>query len=98
MINSWFLIGPSRWRALFTTGYGVALLIKLGLFGLMGVLAALKRNRTTPVLRAAHKIQGSTQSALRALCATVLTEAILALLVLLTVSVLGTMAPPISGE
>jgi putative copper resistance protein D len=98
IINSWFLIGPSRWRALFATGYGVALLIKLGLFGMMLALAGLNRYRTAPALRATLHTQRSTQPALRALRSTVLSETALALLVLLAVSVLGTLAPPISGQ
>lgn len=98
IINSWFLIGPSHWRALFNTGYGVALLIKLALFGLMLGLAALNRYRTTPALHASFNTQDSMESTLRALQVTVLTETILAFLVLLAVSVLGTLAPPVSGE
>jgi copper resistance protein D len=97
IINSWFLIGPSHWRTLLSTGYGIALLIKLGLFGLMLGLAALNRYRATPALHAALNTQGYTQSALGALQMTVLTETILAFLVLLAVSVLGTLAPPVSG-
>ena len=98
LVNSGFLIGPSRWRALLTTDYGVVLLIKLGVFGLMLVLAGLNRYRTTPTLRAALQMQVSTQSALGALRKTVLTETILAFLVLLAVSVLGTLTPPVSIE
>src|SRR5580658_8337539 len=41
--NSWFLIGPSHLRALYSTGYGITLLSKIGLFGAMLMLAI--RNR-----------------------------------------------------
>jgi copper resistance protein D len=51
LINSWFLIGVANWRALFTTAYGVALLIKLALFALMLALAAMNRFRWAPRLR-----------------------------------------------
>jgi copper resistance protein D len=98
LINSGFLIGLSRWRALFTTGYGATLLVKLGLFSLMLVLAALNRYRTTPALRAALETQGSAPPTLGALQKTVLSETLLAFLVLLAVSVLGTLTPPVSGE
>jgi putative copper resistance protein D len=95
--NSWFLIGP-RWRALFTSGYGVALLVKLGLFGLMMVLAALNRYRTTAALRNTLAMRAAARPALGSLKLTILSETGLAFLVLLAVSVLGTLAPPVSGE
>jgi len=98
VINSWYLIGPTHWRALFTTRYGIVLLIKLGLFGMMLVLAALNRYGTAPALRRDIDAQRPTQPALRVLRVTVLTEAALALLVLIAVSLLGTLPPPISGE
>ncbi|MFI4914727.1 MAG: copper homeostasis membrane protein CopD [Steroidobacterales bacterium] len=97
-INSWFLIGPSHWRSIFTSGYGIALLVKLGLFGAMLGLAALNRYRRVPALRIALGAQDPIPPALRALRATVLAETALALLVLVAVSLLGTLAPPISGE
>lgn len=67
LINTWFLIGPSRWRSLLATAYGVVLLIKLGLFGMMLVLAALNRYRAAPALGAALDTRRSAQPALRAL-------------------------------
>ena len=96
-INSWFLIGPSRWRSLFATAYGVTLLIKLGLFGIMLALATVNRNRHTPALHAAIDDPRATKTMLRALRGTVMSETILALVVLCAVSLLGTLAPPISG-
>jgi len=96
LINSWFLIGPSNWLALFTTPYGVALLIKLALFASMLALAAMNRFRLAPRLR--HALDGKpdrdTLGPLRAIGASVLIETALAALVLLTVGVLGTLAPP----
>ena len=100
LINSWFLIGVANWFALFTTAYGVALLIKLALFALMLVLAAMNRFRWAPRLR--HGLQDqqdhSTSASLRALKTSLSAEVALAALVLLTVGVLGSLPPPISGE
>jgi copper resistance protein D len=92
--NSWFLVGLSHWRALYSTGYGVALLVKVGLFGAMLALAAHNRYRGTPALHADLATGRDSRLTLRNLRATVLTEMALALLVLLTVSVLGTLEPP----
>ncbi len=92
--NSWFLIGPSHLRALYSTSYGITLLAKIGLFGAMLALAARNRYRTTPALHADLAASGDTRLTLENLRATVLTEMVLALLVLLTVSVLGTLEPP----
>ena len=100
LINSWFLIGLSNWLALFTTAYGVALLIKLALFALMLVLAAMNRFRLAPRLRCEleDKQDRSASVTLHALKTSVSIETALAALVLLAVGVLGTLAPPISGE
>jgi putative copper resistance protein D len=100
LINSWFLIGVSHWFALFTTAYGVVLLIKLVLFALMLGLAAMNRLRFAPRLRheLEHKLDRGTSARLRALKTSVSIETALATLVLLAVGALGTLAPPISGE
>jgi putative copper resistance protein D len=98
IINSWFLIGPSHWRATFTTEYGIVLIAKLGLFGLMLSLAALNRYRASPAFSASIDQQSSTQSPLNTLRSTILTETTLSLLVLLAVSLLGTLMPPSSGD
>jgi putative copper resistance protein D len=99
LINSWFLIGVSNWFTLFTTAYGVALLLKLALFALMLMLAAANRFWLAPRLRyeLEHNINHSTSAPLRALKTSVLIETALAALVLLAVSVLGTLAPPTRG-
>jgi len=98
IINSWFLIGPSQWRATFTTTYGIVLIVKLGLFGMMLVFAALNGYRLSPALSTAIDRQTSTQRPLSAVRASIFTETALALLVLLAVSLLGTMAPPNSSQ
>lgn len=101
LVNSWFLIGISNWRALFTTPYGISLLIKLGLFAVMLVLAAVNRFTLTPRLHSEleQSIEGRSPSeSLKALKISVLIETGIAALVLLAVGVLGTLIPPVSGE
>jgi copper resistance protein D len=98
IINSWFLIGPSHWRATFASAYGIVLIVKLGLFGLMLSLAALNRYRASPALSASIDRQSSTQPPLDTLRSSILIETALALLVLLAVSLLGTLAPPSSAD
>ena len=101
-VNSWFLIGLERWRALFTTPYGLTLVFKLALFGLMLLLAAGNRFFHSPKLGYAlgNRETGTNpvalKMALRSLRSSVLTETVLALLVLATVALLGTLEPPIS--
>lgn len=95
--NSWFLIGPSHLRALYSASYGVALLVKIGLFAGMLVLAVRNRYWTTPGLRADLVTGRNTQTTLGSLRATVAGEIALALSVLLAVSVLGTLKPPNLG-
>ncbi|MEO8467209.1 MAG: copper homeostasis membrane protein CopD [Gammaproteobacteria bacterium] len=100
LINGWFLVGPSNWGALFTTAYGVALLIKLVLFALMLAVAATNRLRFAPRLRYAldNNENRDTSAPLQALKTSVVMETALAALVLLAVGVLGTLPPPASGE
>jgi putative copper resistance protein D len=97
LINSWVLIDPSHWAALFTTPYGLALLVKLGLFLGMLVLAAVNRLRLTPQLHAALDTGTAADAALRPLRRSLLLETALGLLVLAVVAWLGTMVPPADG-
>jgi putative copper resistance protein D len=92
--NSWFLIGPSHLRALYSTGYGITLLSKLGLFGAMLVLAVRNRYWNTSALHDDLAADRSTQAPLINLRATVVSELTFGLLVLLAVGVLGTLEPP----
>ena len=96
IINSFFLIGWSHATALVTTTYGVALTIKLFLFGLMLLLAANNRYRLSPQLR---QTLGNAKpgNALDALRRSLLIETSLGLLVLATVSFVGMLEPPISS-
>jgi putative copper resistance protein D len=97
LANSAFLVDLARWQASLETPYGNTLLIKLALFAGMLMLAALNRLRLTPALTSA--VTGTAVLvALRRLRMSLLTETLLALLVIAAVAVLGTLAPPISAE
>ncbi|MEO8313797.1 MAG: copper homeostasis membrane protein CopD [Pseudomonadota bacterium] len=96
LINSWFLIGVANSRAVSGTSYGRTLLVKLGLFAVMLVLAAANRFWLTPRLRTSQSTD--TLAALHALRLSVVAETATAVLVLGVIGVLGTLAPPISGE
>ena len=97
LVNSWFLVGVAQWQALFTTTYGLALTVKLALFGAMLLLAAANRYRLSPRLKADLQRGQSTAVSLRALRASVVSETALGFLVLLAVSLMGTLEPPITG-
>ena len=77
-----------------TSLYGRVLLAKLGLFACMLMLAAANRFWLTPLLAGTMQTAGDSRAAMRMLQASVLTETMLALLVLLAVAWLGTLAPP----
>lgn len=87
LANSWFLVGPSNLRALLTTDYGRGLSFKLGLFVAMLVLASLNRWRHT----AAVAKHGASNPALRA---TLITEALLGVIILALVAWFGMLEPP----
>lgn len=93
LINSWFLIGPANWRAVFSTAYGITLLVKLGLFALMLVPAAANRFWLTPGLRSGQDMRDA-GPALQMVKVSVLVETAIATLVLIAVAVLGTLVPP----
>lgn len=94
LVNSWFLIGLAQWRELFTSAYGLTLLLKIGLFGGMLLLAAANRFWLSPRLGAALGSSVRKPAALRALRNSILSETGLALLVLAVIAVLGTLEPP----
>ena len=94
IVNSWFLVGPSRIAGLWTTPYGQLLTLKLALFAGMLVLAAANRFRLTPTLGATMAGDGCPSGeALAALRRSVMLETALAFLVLGLVAWLGTLAP-----
>ena len=98
LVNAWFLIGRRPLSALFGTPYGNILLVKLVLFATMLGLAALHRYRSVPALRATLQNASTDLGPTRGLHRTLAAETALGLLVLLAVSVMGTLAPPASGD
>jgi putative copper resistance protein D len=97
LVNSWFLVGIAQWSALFTTGYGIALTIKLILFGGMLLLAAINRYRLSPALVSDLEKGLSPARVLRRLRVAALTELGLSIIVLSTVALMGTWEPPVAS-
>ena len=93
LINSWFLVGPSRIAGLWTTPYGLLLSVKLALFVAMLGLAAANRFRLTPALGVALDTSGAPEAALGALRLSLLLETSLAVSVLGLVAWFGMLAP-----
>jgi putative copper resistance protein D len=93
LVNSGFLVGPSRLGQLFLTPYGVILLAKVTLFAGMLGLAAWNRFRLTPRLEQAL---GGVGAAVASLRRSVVLESAAGALVLALVSVMGVLAPPSS--
>lgn len=92
LVNSWFLVGPSRLGGLASTPYGLILLAKLALFTLMLALAAANRFRLTPRLREGIGA-GAPAPAMADLKRSLLLETTAAFGVLALVAWLGTLAP-----
>jgi copper resistance protein D len=97
-VNVWYMAGPSRWRMLFSSGYGFALLAKLVFFASMLALAAVNRFRLAPRLENVLSMSAPAQSILATLRTSLLTETALALLALAAVAVLGMMEPPVAMD
>ncbi len=95
LINSWFLVGNVS--NLFGTPYGRLLLVKLGIFTVMLALAAANRFWLVPALSmgAREADAGATSVATVKLRQHVLAEQVLGCLVILLVSVLGTLEPAV---
>jgi putative copper resistance protein D len=94
LVNSWFLVGSVS--ALLRTTYGQVLLGKLLVFAGMLALAAANRFWLVPALEASRaRGNGSSDAWRRKLRTHVLSEQGLGLLVILSVSVLGTIRPAI---
>lgn len=93
VVNSWFLVGPSRLAGLWTTPYGQLLSLKLLLFlGMLG-LAGANRFRLTPALGLALDQSRPRQPALAALRRSVLIETAASFIVLGLIAWLGMLAP-----
>ena len=94
LVNSWLLVGSVS--SLFSTTYGQILIAKLLLFAGMLALAASNRFWLAPALKASSKLEAAGDEDWRnKLRNHVLCEQGLGLLVLLCVSVLGTIQPAI---
>ena len=91
LVNSWFLVGSIR--ALLASTYGWLLVTKVGVFGLMVLLASANRFWITPQLDSSAL--ASTGVWLRRLRWHVTAEQGLGFVVLAVVSVLGTLQPAI---
>jgi putative copper resistance protein D len=93
VINAALLLGPAPWHALFTSDYGRTLLIKLALFALMLLCAAINRYALTPRLSTTRSAPVS-RSALRRLRAVLGLETAVAFVLIAAVAWLGALAPP----
>lgn len=93
LVNSWFLVGPTRIPGLWTTLYGQLLSLKLALVLGMLALAAANRFRLTPALGAAIEAGHASNQALRRLRRSLLLEMTLSFIVLALVAWFGTLAP-----
>lgn len=91
IVNSWFLVGS--FEPLFTTTYGLVLVVKLALFALMLALAADNRFRLVLALRCDLAEGGHGSETMARLKSRIRREFALGMLVLLAVSVLGAIAP-----
>jgi putative copper resistance protein D len=90
MINAWILVGS--WHGLIATGYGQLLMLKMALFAVMILIAAVNRFWLTP--RIGSPPAGEL-SALRRLTRNSLIEIALALLIFTIVGMLGTLHPAV---
>jgi len=93
LVNSWFLVGSVT--SLLTTLYGQILLGKLALFAAMLALAAANRFWLVPRMIETGADPAEPAVWLRTLRYHVLGEQLLGLMVLLAVSILGTMRPAV---
>jgi putative copper resistance protein D len=90
LVNSYFLVGFAGLPKLFVTAYGLLLVVKLVLFGLMLALAASNRFRLTPALMDA----ANPAAAIAALRRSVILEALAGVFILGLIAVFGMMEPP----
>ena len=92
LVNSWYLVGSF---ANLTTPYGRLLMLKLALFACMLGLAALNRFLLVPKLINANEC-GGRAAGINRLRRHIIGEQVLGVLIVLIVSALGTMEPPIN--
>ncbi|WP_341025033.1 copper homeostasis membrane protein CopD [Brevundimonas diminuta] len=90
LINSAYLVGASKALSLTASPYGVLLMIKLALFGLMVCLAAANRFRLAPLMAR------DASQAMPHLKKSLAVEFAMALAILAVVAVMGVQPPPAS--
>jgi len=95
LLNAWLLVGS--FANLITTPYGQLFIVKLCLFGGMLALASLNRFWLVPSLIRDNKLRGSAAGLFK-LRGHILGEQALCLLIILIVSVIGTMEPAINSS
>lgn len=95
-LDSWFMV--DNIDALFTSTYGRILIAKIGLFGLMVGVAIVNRYILTPTIVTSMPNALAADVALRRLSRNVALEQCLGLSIIAMVSVLGTVAPAMSGH
>ena len=93
VINAWILVGS--WQALIVTDYGRLLMLKVALFGVMLLVAAVNRFWLTP--RLAPSGSEPQFKVLRRLARNSMIEIILASMIFAIVGMLGTLHPAIHG-
>jgi putative copper resistance protein D len=96
IVNSWFLVGPTRVAEMGNSLYGQLLLAKIALFIAMLVFAASNRFRLTPALGLTLQTGDASSVALRDLRRSLLLETGLGVALLGVVAVMGTLPPPAS--
>lgn len=94
LVNAWALAGDGSILEAAATTYAFVLYVKLVLFGAMLLLAAFNRLQLSPRLGAAGADAMARGSAIATLRRSVLTETVLAALVIAIVGALGVMEPP----
>jgi putative copper resistance protein D len=94
VINAWILVGS--WQALIVTDYGRLLMLKVALFGVMLLVAAVNRFWLTPRLALPSGSEPQFK-VLRRLARNSMIEIILASMIFAIVGMLGTLHPAIHG-
>jgi putative copper resistance protein D len=98
LANGWFLVDIHHWRAALHSAYGLTLITKILLFGLMLALAAIHRYETGPALQRSILENARPERTLWVLRTTMVCETALAGLILGAVAMLGALEPPLSGS
>jgi putative copper resistance protein D len=93
LVNGWFLVGSPS--ALFGSTYGGILSAKIALFAVMLAIAAANRLWLVPALAARDACPARIDALRNRLRAHVVAEQVLGLLILASISILGTIRPAV---